>query len=605
MPSWAKLLLPAATSCAVMMLLAAAPSFAEPAPDAPVPTADTKSPEAAAPAALPVQEPPKVERLGAVVRARLGALSPKLDNAGVADVAALKAFYEARKDEPLWIEGDSLKAKAKSAIGEIKKAEEWGLDAASFEVPDPAADMSTREKAAEAEAKLSLAVLAYARHARGGRITDPARQLSSYLDRMPQLIEPKVVLETIATTDDVDATLRGFHPKHPQFEKLRQKYLEMRASTAAAETVVKVPPGANLIPGQKHANVALLRQRLKVPVQPGASGEAGDETFFDDALVSAVKAFQTEEGFRADGIVGPNTRNALNDVETPSPSRFLANMEQWRWMPEDLGDYYVWINVPEFLVRVVKGGQIIHEERVVTGLPDKQTPIFSAGMELVTFHPVWNVPESIKVRELYPSLARGGTYFQRQGLRLMQNGRPVDPSSVDWGSADIRRFDVQQPSGPSNVLGAVKLSFPNKHIVYMHDTSTKNLFNETTRAFSHGCVRVRDPLKLAALVLEKDKGLDEATVRSMAGGAAVENPVQLATKIPVHITYFTSWIGDDGTERRFKDVYGHETRITLALEGKFDKIARGPDHLAPASYPKVQVVQNPVEELFTNIFGGF
>jgi murein L,D-transpeptidase YcbB/YkuD len=362
-----------------------------------------------------------------------------------------------------------------------------------------------------------------------------------------------------------------------------------------------------LSPGQTHPHVALLRQRLDVPVAAGDAGEPADEAFYDDALLAAVKAFQTDKGLAPDGLVGGGTRAALNDIDLPSPERVAANMEMWRWIPDDLGATHVWVNLPEFTFQFVRDGKVVHEERVITGLVDKQTPTFTADMDMVTAHPRWNVPDSIKVRELYPSLARGGTYFQKQGLRMTRNGRPVDPYYVDWSTADIRQFDVHQPPGPANVLGLFKFTFHNKHIVYMHDTPTKHLFDRPSRAFSHGCVRVRNPVRLAELVLEADKGWSPEEVRALVSGSPVENPIKLDTKIPVHIVYFTERIDDDGTVHRFKDVYGHEQRLVLALAGRFDAIAVGPDHLAPVRLerPRYASGPNPLETFFNNIFGGF
>lgn len=617
---------PEPTQAADTPAAATAPAPAEPAASSPAvvtptsPNTDTAAPPASAqpPSATPeapapaaaVETPPQPELLGALVRRQLDTLSSKGTDADREDATALKAYYEARKDEPLWIGGDALTAKATAAIAEIKKADDWGLDAKSFELPLVAEGTTlTPEQAADVEMKLSLAVLKYARHARGGRITDPSKQLSSYLDRMPQLLDPKIVLEQIGASSKPDATLRHFHPQHPQFEKLRQRYLELKQSADAARAVVKLPKGPKLVPGQKQQNVALLRKRLGTPLPAATGGTPVDETFYDDALVTAVKAFQTEKGLKPDGIVSTSTRNALNDVEMPSPAKIQANMEEWRWMPEDLGSYYVTVNIPEFMIRVVKDGSVIHEERVVTGTTDKQTPVFSAAMELVTIHPRWIVPESIKVRELYPSLAGGGSYFQRQGLRITKNGQPVDPYSVDWSSTDIRKFDIYQPSGPRNALGIVKLSFPNKHIVYFHDTPSKGLFNETSRAFSHGCIRVRNPVKLAQIVLNQDKGWDETQVQSMVDADTDETPITLDRKVPVHITYFTAWVDDQGKEQSAKDVYGHEKRIVQALQGRFDQIVRGPDHLAPVSASEIRLVQQKNQKglggFFNDLFGGF
>ena len=590
----------------------AGPVTAAPSPETAPQEAATPPAPVATPTAPPADAPPQAAealpakpQLGALVRARLDALSPTLSEIGQTEAAALKAFYEGRADAPLWIADGALNERAALAIAEIKKANDWGLDVSAFALPEASGTLS-EESAAEAELKLSLAALTYARHARGGRIEDPAKQLSSYLDRKPQLLDPKLVLDQLAASATPDATLRGLHPKHPQFEKLRQRYLALLKSAGEAAEIVRLPKGPVLSPGQSHPQVALLRQRLNVPT-PAATDEApADETFYDDALAAAVKAFQTEKGLTPDAMVGGGTRAALNDIDVPSPERVAANMEMWRWIPEDLGATHVWVNLPEFAFQFVRDGKVVHEERVITGLVDKQTPSFTADMDTVTAHPRWNVPDSIKVRELYPSLARGGTYFEKQGLRMTRNGRPVDPYYVDWSAADIRQYDVHQPPGPANVLGLFKFTFHNKHIVYMHDTPTKHLFDRPSRPFSHGCVRVRNPVRLAELVLEADKGWTPEDVRALVSGRAVETPIPLETKIPVHLVYFTERIDEAGASHRFKDVYGHEQRVVLALEGRFDAIAVGPDHLAPVKYEKSRYAGNNAFETFmNNLFGGF
>ena len=203
-------------------------------------------------------------------------------------------------------------------------------------------------------------------------------------------------------------------------------------------------------------------------------------------------------------------------------------MEEWRWMPESLGDFYVWVNVPEFTLRVVKNGQVIHTERVVVGKRDTPTPIFSQDMEQVIFHPNWGVPESIKKQDVLPSLIRGSTrIFTFYHLRIQRGGRDVDPATVDWTTADIRQFHVYQPPGENNVLGNVKFRFPNKHDVYMHDTPQKNLFNADVRAFSHGCMRVRNPQRLAELLLAEDQGWPAQRVAAaIAPGGGAEQPDQ-------------------------------------------------------------------------------
>lgn len=536
---------------------------------------------AVAPPVTPAPAPQ--DPIGIALQQKLTPVKARADDAEARDRAALVGFYASRIYAPIWVTSTGLNPKAAAVIAEWGKADDWGLAAADFAPPvvtAAAGDAPSPDTLANAELAMSLTALKYARYARGGRIIDPATQLSSYLDRKPQLIEPKIIIEKLAGADAPDAYLRSLHPQHPSFEKLRQKMLEMRQAKAQEE-VVQLPPGKVLAPGKSDPQVALLRQRLKVALPEGA-----DPNLYDDALKAAVVAYQTEAGTRPDGYVGNATRALLNDVETLSPQKLIANMEEWRWMPDDLGDLYVTVNIPEFTLRIVKGGEVIHTERVITGLVDKQTPVFSETMKSIAFQPRWNVPNSIKVNELWPSLARGGTYFRRQGLRVSQNGREIDPDSVDWAYTDIRNYDVYQPPGASNVLGELKFNFPNKHTVYMHDTNARGLFEEASRPFSHGCMRVRNPRRMAEIVLGEDKGWDAAKIADLIANGPPNNEVPIDRKVGVHITYFTAWVDDKGELQTARDVYGHEKRIALALEGRWSQIAKGPNHLAPVKAPE-------------------
>jgi len=440
----------------------------------------------------------------------------RLRSAEKADRVALKQFYEERGNEPVWTTSEGLTLAAKVALEEVGRAGDWGLDAAAFRLPALNQDAEpTREQRADAEIAVSLAVLAYARYARGGR-TDPL-SLSRNLDRKPQLLDPRSVIDAAASTDSPAAYLRALHPQHPQFERLRQAYLSLkRGDPSPVEQVV----------------------------QTNGKGKSKKK--------QATKA-----------QAGPSLRT------------LLVNMEQWRWMPEDLGSFYVWVNIPEYTVRVVKAGRVIHSERVVVGRATTQTPVFSHEMEQVIFHPYWGVPESIKTKELLPSLANGNIgVLERQNLRVSYRGRDINPATVDWTKADMRKFHVYQPPGSGNALGIVKFRFPNKHDVYMHDTPSKSLFNASTRAFSHGCMRVRDPLKLAELVLAEDRGWTAGRVTAAVQRGPKDNQINLTTKVPVHMTYFTAWVDDDGKVKTFGDIYGHESRIALGISGKSHTIER-------------------------------
>ncbi|MBI1650929.1 transglycosylase domain-containing protein [Hyphomicrobium sulfonivorans] len=508
----------------------------------------------------------------------------RADDATQEDRNALWMFYSAR-DKPLWTTRQGWTRGAEAAIDELKRAGDWGLDAAEFDIPQlsPAmAEQMDANQLAAAEVGLSLAILKYARHARGGRIEDPATQLSSYLDRKPQLKPPYLVISDIAASGVPDIFLQKLHPQHQQFQRLRQQYLALREGDKTA--TVSIPAKGNVMrPGTTHDDIALVRERLGVPLR------GGDPYFYDDELVEAVKKYQERKGVSpANGTITWRTRRAFNESPKVTAQALLANMEEWRWMPDDLGDTHVWVNVPDYKVQVVHNGNVVHEERVVVGTTSTQTPIFSHDIETIYFHPRWTVPPSIKMQTVYPSLQRGGGYFYSNGLKLIRNGKVVNPSKVNWSRSDIRNYDIYQPPGPSNVLGKVKFTFPNKHAVYLHDTPSKSLFNSSQRTFSHGCIRVRNPVTLAEVLLQYDKGWDADTVQALLKGTPEENGVQLEHHIPVHITYFTASVDENGDVQTAKDVYGHEKRISLALAGKWKDIDKGRDHLAPATVARSQ-----------------
>jgi murein L,D-transpeptidase YcbB/YkuD len=439
------------------------------------------------------------------LREKLAEIPTGLAEKELADRTALSEFYAARNGAGLWVTDSGFTAKARALVSEIKTADAYGLDVKDFQLPDmPDGDTTplTAEQRADAEMQLSIAALKYARFACGGRITDPAAQLNSNLDRRPQWIEPKVILDRLAGTEEPDAVLRSLHPKHPQFEKLRQLY------------------------------VAAL---------PKAGGP----------LSAAAK-------------------------------RLRANMEMWRWMNEDMGAMHVLNNIPEFMQYVYKDGQIIRTEKIVAGMLDKQSSIFSRPLKYVVLRPQWRVPESIKVNELWPSLLRGGGLMRQYDLQLeTKDGQPLDWHKIEWSKVDIRNYEVTQRSGPKSVLGHVKFSFPSQHTIYMHDTPDKWMFKSAQRTLSHGCLRVKNPMELAEIILKEDKGWDKAKIAELDQSGPMNNEIAIDKRIPIHLVYFTAWVADDGRLKIFGDVYGHEKRVTQALDGDWDKINKGRDHLAP------------------------
>jgi L,D-transpeptidase YcbB len=522
----------------------------------------------------------RAEAIRIAVQANLSAKFTTTTQAKKSEQGALVEHYAVPDQRMLWVDENGLTERGKAVIGEIEQADDYGLRAGDYQLPNFAefnvSDTGATQWLADAEIKISYAVLGYARDARGGRI-NPSR-VSANLDPDLALPNPSEVIESIAIRSDPAAYLRSFQPDQPQFEELRQKLIELRGGKvdASSKPAVIIPDGPVLKLGVVDEQVALLRKRLDMPA------DMADATRFDEQVLDAVRKFQLAHGSIPDGMVGAGTRALLNSGgqhprQVGSPARIrsvLINMERWRWLPHNLGSFYVNVNIPEFMLRVMSDGKPTYTTRVVVGKVDKQTPIFSRDMQEIVFGPFWNVPTSIKVEEIRPYLREEASWFggggwntavfQRHDLRIRYAGHELDPAAIDWNRVDIRTLELFQPPGPANVLGRVKFVFPNKHDVYMHDTPQKFLFANEVRAESHGCMRVQNPDQLAAVLLKQDQNWSQARTMS-AIDTGYDQHIALRQKIPVYITYFTLKINADGSISTYGDIYGHDARMAAAL----------------------------------------
>jgi L,D-transpeptidase YcbB len=456
-----------------------------------------------------------------------------------ADREAADRFYTARQGEPLWVTANGPTASAKALAAEIAAADAYALDSSAFRLPR--VDGSSNDLA-DIEVTLTLAALKYARHARGGRM-DP-RQLSPFIDRPNQVLPPAEVLSGLAKAPAAATYLAGLNPQSKAFQALKTKLADVRAGRQRADVAIDPAEAAPTPPAKG--------SKAKRPQQAAPKG---------------LTPLQLER-------------------------KIIANMEMWRWLPDNLGDHHIVANVPEYQFRMVRGGQVVHEERMVVGKTQTPTPLFSETMKVLVFKPVWNVPNGIKVRDLLPQLARNRGALTKAGLKANYGGREIDPATVDFSTVDIRNLHIFQPSGPSNAMGRVKFLFPNKHDIYFHDTPLKPLFNNPVRTLSNGCMRVRDPMKFAELILAHDKGWDRARIEQYVSDRAADNQeVRLTQPVPVHITYFTAWVDQAGELKLVNDIYGHETRVHMGLEGKAHLI---PKPQPPADAKAVFIERRPV-----------
>lgn len=487
------------------------------------------------------------------------------DDAAYNQAQKLYFFYGERAFEPLWLSQDASGKVAFSPVADkliaiFRQAEYEGLRPSDYltDALDVTSAQGDPAKLAALETGFSGAVMRYAQNLYGGRV-DP-RQVSANIDIKPRLLDQPDLLPRLAVSDDPAKILAELDPKHREFVALKAALAKFYDGGAAQEQV-KIPDGATLRVGMVDERVPLLRQRLEVP-----AAEDGNPAIYDKAVAEAVTNFQDSLGLLADGIAGPATIAALNGGSATSREDIIANMERWRWMPEDLGKFNVFVNIPEFRLAVMQGDEVTYTTRVVVGKATTQTPIFSDNIRHIVVNPYWNVPPSIASNEIRPALMRNPGYLDGQNMELLYGGKVVNAAAVDWSTTSISNFRVRQRPGAGNALGNVKFLFPNSHDVYLHDTPSKSLFGRSFRAYSHGCVRVQNPMDFAdALLAHEPSHLDAAKLESMYGPS--ERWVNLETHVPVHLAYFTLRVDEDGTIRSYGDVYGHNKKLIELLGG--------------------------------------
>ncbi len=465
------------------------------------------------------------------------------------DRIIIEAFYSGRDYAPLWIGGGKPNARANAAIAYLGRVDADGLDPADYPAPDFAA-LTDPAALAEAEIRLTVSVIRYAHHAQMGRVHWTRVSGDIFYDRQaPELAD---TLADMASATDVGETLAGYEPQHPGYLALKAKLAELRAGKGDTGKA-QIPNGPSLKVGVKDERVPRLRERL------GVAGDA--DTTYDKALAEAVKKFQQQHKLAANGTLNTATVEALNGRQPDRPTDIIvANMERWRWMPRDLGKTYVLVNLPEFMLRVVAGGKQVWMTKIVDGKPETPTPIMSAEMKTITINPTWNIPDSIAANEYMPLARQDPGILERMGLNVRRN-----PDNT---------IHISQPPGPNNALGQLRFNFPNKFLVYQHDSNQKYLFANTMRASSHGCMRVEDPVKYAEVVLgiaRPRDGYTEQRIRSMFGDTEIE--VRLPAFIPVHVTYQTAFVDEKGKLQIRDDVYGRDKALLAILKGDERKVA--------------------------------
>lgn len=480
-------------------------------------------------------------------------------------------FYGARHFEPLWLsQGDDgaivFSPKAEKIMDVFKNSELEGFRPADYLTPDldVAAAGSDPAKLAALETAFSAAAIKYAQDAFGGRVNP--LDVNNTWTLAPKRINEAELLVQLAEANDPGKLLLDLSPTQPEFLGLKAALAKFYDGSVI-DAAVTIPEGSLLKPGAQDERVTLLRQRLDVPepdIPETAGVAAAVDINYDEPLVEAVKAFQDSLGLNADGVVGPATIAALNGGSATTREDIVANMERWRWEPNEYGDFNVIVNIPEFRLWIMNKDEVHYTTRVVVGTAKHQTAVFNDEIRHIVVNPYWNVPASIASNEIRPNLIANPGYLNGQNMEMLYGGKVVNAAAIDWTQTNIRQFHIRQKPGPGNALGQVKFLFPNQHDIYLHDTPSKSLFARSFRAYSHGCVRVENPFEFAAALLATEPDMTAETLQAAFGPK--ERWFNLKNKIPVHLSYFTLRVDPDGTIRSYGDVYGMNERLKELLE---------------------------------------
>ncbi len=493
--------------------------------------------------------------------------------------SVIPVFYERRGFTPAWSGRDARFSLADSLIAAIRESVREGLRPSDYHlagIESLLADSRRKrtegepydpETGADLDILLTDAFLLYGSHLLTGRV-DPETLHADWIAYSPST-DLATLLESALAGDNVADTLRSLRPPHSGYARLQSGLARYRELAMRGGWPV-IPPGETLRKGDRGGRVDLLRRRLATTGDLDLPA-AEEESRFDEELEAAVRRFQRRHGLEDDGLVGRKTLAALNVPVEKRVAQMEWNMERWRWVPHDLGDRYILVNIPDYKMRFVESPGSEMEMRIIVGKHYTATPVFSGVLNHMELNPYWNIPHSIAVEEILPNIRQDPGYLARQGIRVFRDWRDgspeVDPETVDWTEVDGRTFSfkLRQEPGPRNPLGRLKFVFPNKFAVYLHDTPARGLFRNFARGFSHGCIRVEKPLELASVLLQGDPRQSRGNIQERIDGGMRET-IPLRNPVPVHILYWTAWVDDRGTIHFREDIYGRDIPLATALK---------------------------------------
>ena len=487
----------------------------------------------------------------------------------------LTEIYYGNELQPFWIEDGKPGPRAADILAVLEDAESQGLNPASYFVDKIHQYWGSQDTAGlvRLDILLTLGMMRYVADQHEGRIEPREVDPELFATARDVEVDWDALRKNAFEAPDMKAFLDQQAPPFLQYRELQKKLAEYRA-LAAKGGWPSISVGETLKPGMENPRVDMVRKRLAVTGD--LAPENMDSAVFDTALEEAVKRFQQRHNLTPDGAVGKQTAAAMNVPVETRIDQIVLNMERYRWLKRTLmGDRLVAVNIAGFEAVAGKPGKFDVTMPVIVGKTYHETPVFSDTIKYVVFNPFWNLTPSIARNETLPKLKKDSHYLKKHNMRIFKGWGPdapeLDATKIDWSKVskkDMNRYRVRQDPGPDNALGTLKLVFPNKYNVYLHDTPAHGLFKKEQRAFSHGCIRMDRPAEMAAWVLGgEEKGWSLARVNEIIAGRK-RQVVVLDQPVPVYILYRTAFVNpEDHTLYFYGDVYGRDKLLAKALFG--------------------------------------
>ena len=497
----------------------------------------------------------------------LEALSKIKVKAGTGVRKALLQHYE-NSPEFLWLNADmSANENAESVLKVLRNAAQEGLDPLNYAVsiPDTTSGEEGIEQALAFEIALTARAMRYAADSDHGAVNP--NKLSGYHDFPNNKPDFAKIVKALSASPSPSNHLATYQPRIVAYNQLKQELAELSGENDPGERIV-IAAGTLLKPGNSSDQVPIVVAAIKkrgsrnLLTMHEATLAGFEGEIYTPELVDLVKAFQRENKLGADGIIGRATIAKLVGISSQGKiNRVKYAMERLRWHPAEFGARHVFINQPSYRATYMVNGKPGLSMRAIVGKASNQTSFFHDTIESVVYNPYWGVPRSILVNEMLPKLRANPSYLDERGYEVTNGkGQQVASSSIDWTQVGSRpKYDVRQTPGPRNALGELKILFPNKHAIYMHDTPSRGLFKRDFRALSHGCVRLQNPRGMAAAVL----GTSVSRVTSML--AKGHSKQRLSEQMPVYVAYFTAWPTQDGKIQYFRDIYKRDRALSKAI----------------------------------------